>query len=76
MAKLFENEVKVLNELYEEIIEGITNKPDSQDYEKSRIYFENVAARMNNWARMTKDVKNMLEQKEKTQDLTADNRPA
>jgi hypothetical protein len=76
MADHFEKEIKMLNSLYSEIAEAITNKPSTQDYENSRIYFENVAARMNGWAAQVKDVKNSLENREPVKDLTADNRPA
>lgn len=72
----FSNEIKKLNNLYSEIVEAITYKPDTADYEKSRIYFENVAARMNNWALMINELKRDLEGREPQKDLTADNRPA
>lgn len=50
MNDLFEKEINAVNEVYSEMVEAILNKPETQDYEKSRIYFENVAARMNHWA--------------------------
>jgi hypothetical protein len=75
MSKEFENEVKILDEVYSEMVEAIMNKPEMQDYEVSRIYFENVAARLNKWVNQVKDVKAKLE-KEDQIDLTADNRPA
>ena len=76
MADQYEKEIKILNSLYSEIAEAITNKPSTQDYENSRIYFENVAARMNGWAAQVKDIKNSLENREPIKDLTTDNRPA
>ncbi len=72
----FTKEKAVLNETYSEMIEIILNKPKNEDYEKMRIYFENVNARMNDWARKLKDVKELLESKEPAKDITADNRPA
>jgi hypothetical protein len=75
MPKEFENEIKLLDEVYSEMVEAIMNKPELQDYEVSRIYYENVAARLNKWVNHVKDVKNKLEEGEKL-DLTADNRPA
>ncbi len=72
----FEQEKKMLEEVYSEIIEAILNKPETEDYELSRIYFENVAARMNKWADYVNKVKSKLEEKEPVKDITADNRPA
>ena len=76
MRDQFEKEIRLLNSLYSEIVEAISNKPSSHDYEKSRIYFENVAARMNRWAIAVKDIKNGFETVEPVRDLTSDNRPA
>jgi len=72
----FEQEKKMLEEVYSEIVEAILNKPETEDYELSRIYFENVAARMNKWADYVNKVKGKLEEKEPVKDITADNRPA
>ena len=72
----FTQEKKVLNETYSEMIEVILNKPKNEDYESMRIYFENVHARMNDWARKLKEVRELLEAKEPTKDISADNRPA
>jgi len=76
MEKKLGYEVEKLDDVYNEIVEAILNKPETQDYENSRIYFENVATRMNQWAIEIKDVKKKLEEKEPIADLTADNRPA
>ena len=76
MGKEFENEIKLLDEVYSEMVEAIMNKPELQDYEVSRIYYENVSARLNKWVTHVKDVKNKLEKQESLGDLTADNRPA
>ena len=72
----FSKEIKLLEEIYSELVEAIMNKPESQDYEKSKIYFENAAARMNKWANVVKDVKKHLESRSSAQDLSAENRPA
>ncbi len=76
MACQFENEKKMLDEIYSEMVEAILHKPEEDDYETNRIYFENAAARMNKWADYVNKVKSMLEGKEPIKDLTADNRPA
>lgn len=76
MTKKFSIEVQILDEVYAEVVEAITNAPDASDFEASRLYFENAKARMNDWARKLVKVKDQLESKEETQDLTADNRPA
>lgn len=76
MTKKFETEVKILDEVYTEVVEAITNAPDASDFEASRLYFENAKARMNDWARKLVKVKDELQSKEDIQDLTADNRPA
>ena len=72
----FNKEIKLLEEIYSELVEAIMNKPESQDYEKSKIYFENAAARMNKWANVVKDVKKLLESRSAAKDLSAENRPA
>ena len=72
----FEAEIKILDEVYSEMVDAIINKPDTQDYETSRIYFENVAARINKWVGSVQEVKSRLERNEPVIDLTADNRPA
>lgn len=76
MSDNFKKEVEILDDLYSEIVEAITNKPEVQDYEKSRIYFENLAARLNGWAHIVKDLKKQLQGREPVKDITADNRPA
>lgn len=76
MQKPFAEEIKKLEAVYSDIVEAILNKPDTSDFEKSRIYFENVVAHMNNWSAVLKDVKKSLENRIPLQDLTADNRPA
>lgn len=76
MAGKFNSEINKLDNVYNEIVDAILNKPESQDYENSRIYFENVATRMNQWALELKEVRKNLESKEPLEDLTADNRPA
>lgn len=76
MESNYSNEIKALETVYSEIIEAIVNKPESADYEVSRIYFENVAARMNKWAAIVNSVKGNLENRAPIGDLTADNRPA
>jgi hypothetical protein len=76
MDEDFNKEIKLLEEIYSELVEAIMNKPESQDYEKSKIYFENAAARMNKWANVVNDVKKLLESRTSPRDLSAENRPA
>jgi hypothetical protein len=76
MEKDFSKEIKMLEEIYSELVEAIMNKPESSDYESSKIYFENASARMNKWANVVNDVKNLLEERKTLDDLTAENRPA
>ncbi len=76
MKMNFEKEIKSLDEVYTEMVDAILNRPDSEDFEASRVYFGNVSARLNKWVDNIKDVKTLLENKEPAQDLTADNRPA
>jgi|GEM_PF-1989098 len=72
----YKEEIKILEKVYSEVMEALINKPETQDYEISRIYFENVSARMNNWAAMINKVKVELESAIPLKDITAENRPA
>jgi len=76
METNYTEQIKALEVVYSEIIEAIINKPETNDYEMSRIYFENVAARMNKWAALVNRVKADLENLVPAKDLTAENRPA
>ena len=76
MANQYQKEIELLDETYNDIVEAIMNKPEVEDYEKSRIYFENVVVHMNQWVETIRNVKNNLEQKEPIKNLSADNRPA
>lgn len=76
MDPKFTDEIKTLGKVYSEIVEAIVNKPDLHNLELSRIYFENVAAHMNNWAALINKTKVSLESRIPPQNLTADNRPA
>lgn len=76
MEANYTEQIRALEGVYSEIVEAIINKPESGDYEISRIYFENVVARMNKWAVLVNKVKVDLEHFEPAKDLTAENRPA
>jgi hypothetical protein len=76
MQKKYADEIKKLEAVYSGIIEAILSQPDTADYEKSRIYFENVVAHMNNWAVSINQVKKQLEERDPNLDLSTDNRPA
>ncbi|MFH1197270.1 MAG: hypothetical protein V1720_16345 [bacterium] len=75
MQKQFAGEIKMLNTLYSEMVEAILNKPDTADYEKARIYFENVVAHMNKWTSLVNQIKKQLEERDSTLDLSTDNPP-
>jgi len=47
MKTKFEKEIKMLNQVHEEMLEALINKPDTQNFEATCIYFENVVERMN-----------------------------
>jgi hypothetical protein len=76
MEDNYSEEIKILGAVYSDLIEALINKPESGDYEIARIYYDNVAARMNNWAAMVNKVKLGLEKRLPVPNLTADNRPA
>ena len=60
MSRDFKKEIDLLDETYTDIVEAIMNKPEVEDYERSRIYFENVVAHMNNWIENIKEVKPLV----------------
>lgn len=72
----FKSEIKALDTVYSEMVEAILNKPDTGDYEISRIYFENITAQMNKWTAIINSIKTSLEERIPIGDLSADNRPA
>ncbi|HET55998.1 MAG TPA: hypothetical protein ENN33_12395 [Ignavibacteria bacterium] len=76
MENNFKDELDILNDVYSELIDAIENKPEVQDYEKSRIYTENLISYLNKWVVDVKNVRNLLEKREPIKDITADNRPA
>lgn len=76
MENNFKDELNILNDVYSELIDAIENKPEVQDYEKSRIYTENLISYLNKWVLDVKNVRNLLEKREPIKDITADNRPA
>lgn len=76
MENNFKDELDILNDVYSELIDAIENKPEVQDYEKSRIYTENLISYLNKWVVDVKNVRNLLEKRGPIKDITADNRPA
>lgn len=76
MENNFKDELNILNDVYSELIDAIENKPETKDYEKSRIYTENLISYLNKWVVDVKNVRNLLEKREPVKDITADNRPA
>ncbi len=76
MENNFKDELNILNDVYSELIDAIENKPEIEDYEKSRIYTENLISHLNKWVIDVKNVRNLLEKREPVKDITADNRPA
>ena len=61
MANQFDYEIKVLDEIYSDIIITIQNKPNKLKREQSRIYYENVMSYLNKWAVDIKNIKTRLE---------------
>jgi len=61
MANQFDYEIKVLDEIYSDIIITIQNKPNKLKLEQSRIYYENVMSYLNKWAVDIKNIKTRLE---------------
>lgn len=57
----FEEEIKLLNEIYSDMIEAIHAKPDTTNVEEINVYLGNVYGLLNRTALRAKEIKNLLE---------------
>lgn len=56
----FEKEIEVLDQIYNELVEAIHEKPENQDVEQLRIYVDNTYATLNRTVLRVKEIKNGL----------------
>lgn len=68
--KNFSNEVKLLDAIYEDIIEAVHNEPDMNDIESMRLYIENSFRIFNRTIFRVVEVKNSLTKNEKLDSST------
>ena len=68
--KNFSNEVKLLDEIYEDIIEAVHNEPDMNDIESMRLYIENSFRIFNRTIFRVVEIKNSLTKNEKPDSST------
>ena len=68
--KKFSNEVKLLDEIYEDIIEAVHNEPDMNDIESMRLYIENSFRIFNRTIFRVVEIKNSLTKNEKPDSST------
>ncbi|NUN09299.1 MAG: hypothetical protein HUU54_09000 [Ignavibacteriaceae bacterium] len=61
----FEEEIKILNGIYSDMLEAIHAKPDTTNVEELNNYFGNVYGILNRTALRVKDIKNLLERDKK-----------
>lgn len=68
--KNFSNEVKLLDAIYEDIIEAVHNEPDMNDIESMRLYIENSFRIFNRTIFRVVEIKNSLTKNEKPDSST------
>ena len=68
--KKFSNEVKLLDAIYEDIIEAVHNEPDMNDIESMRLYIENSFRIFNRTIFRVVEIKNSLTKNEKPDSST------
>ncbi|MGQ9820214.1 MAG: hypothetical protein ACUVQ1_09915 [Candidatus Kapaibacteriales bacterium] len=68
--KNFSNEVKLLDVIYEDIIEAVHNEPDMNDVESMRLYIENSFRIFNRTIFKVVEIKNSLTKNEKLDSST------
>lgn len=74
-TKKFQNEIKLLDQIYEDMIEATHNEPDMNDIESMRLFIENSFRIFNRTIFRVVEVKNSLSENEKP-DLSTWNPPA
>ena len=57
----FEEEIKLLNEIYNDMLEAVHAKPDTNNIEELNVYLGNVYGILNRTIYRVKDIKNQLE---------------
>jgi hypothetical protein len=68
--KKFSDEVKLLDAIYEDIIEAVHNEPDMNDIESMRLYIENSYRIFNRTIFRVVEIKNSLTKNEKLDSST------
>ncbi|MCL6494202.1 MAG: hypothetical protein K6T54_05400 [Ignavibacterium sp.] len=68
--KKFPNEVKLLDAIYEDIIEAVHNEPDMNNIESMRLYIENSYRIFNRTIFRVVEIKNSLTKNEKLDSST------
>lgn len=68
--KNFSNEVKLLDAIYEDIIEAVHKEPDMNDIESMRLYIENSFRIFNRTIFRVVEIKNSLIENEKLDSST------
>lgn len=68
--KNFSNEVKLLDAIYEDIIEAVHNEPNMNDIESMRLYIENSFRIFNRTIFRVVEIKNSLTKNEKPDSST------
>lgn len=68
--KNFSNEVKLLDAIYEDIIEAVHKEPDMNDIESMRLYIENSYRIFNRTIFRVVEIKNSLTKNEKLDSST------
>lgn len=68
--KNFSNELKLLDAIYEDIIEAVHNEPDINDIESMRLYIENSYRIFNRTIFRVVEIKNSLTKNEKLDSST------
>ncbi|WP_337872347.1 hypothetical protein [Ignavibacterium sp.] len=73
--KNFDNELKLLDLIYQDVLEAVHNEPDMNDIESMRLYIENSYRIFNRTIFRVVEIKNSLTKNEKL-DTTTWNPPA
>jgi hypothetical protein len=56
----FEDEIKILNSIYSDMLEAIQHKPNDNDLESLRLYADNVYVLLNRTVLSVQEIKNSL----------------
>lgn len=68
--KNFSNEIKLLDAIYEDIIEAVHKEPDMNEIESMRLYIENSYRIFNRTIFRVVEIKNLLNKNEKLDSST------